>query len=147
MDTITLKVASKSNPSTVAGAIANNIRDSKQVEIMVMGPNSVNQAVKALAIARGFMQKEGKDLHCKPEFKHLTIDGEERSAIKLVIGEEAYDGPIPEDRPRRGDSQAVPGEDDSSAASEENTLPQDSDSPANDAVSTEDSPPDDTPAL
>ena len=117
MDTITLKVATKSNPSTVAGAIANNIRDSKQVEIMVMGPNSVNQAMKALAIARGFMQKEGKDLNCKPEFKHLTIEGQERSAIKLVVGVEPYDGPVPEDKP--ADEGGAPADDSDSGSKEE----------------------------
>ena len=133
MDTITLKVATKSNPSTVAGAIANNIRDNKQVEIMVMGPNSVNQAVKALAIARGFMQKEGKDLNCKPEFKHLTIEGQERSAIKLVIGLEPYHGPVPEADPPSSAGPAADTEDGASDKPEDSPsedIKEDDDNPA-----------------
>ena len=88
MDIMTLKVAGKSNPSTVAGAIAKNVRDGKAVELVIMGPFSVNQAIKALAIARSFMHKEGKDLNCKPDFMHLSVVGAERSAIKFVVGVE-----------------------------------------------------------
>ncbi len=128
MDVITLKVATKSNPSTVAGAIANNIRDSKQVEIMVMGPNSVNQAMKAIAIARGFMQKEGQDLSCKPEFKHLTIEGQERSAIKLVIGVEPYDGPVHEDKD--DSAEATPESTEESGGSDSEERSSDGDEPS-----------------
>lgn len=91
MEIMTLKVAGKSNPSTVAGSIAKNIRDGKEVEMVIMGPHSINQAIKALAIARGFMQKEGKDLACKPQFMHLDVGGKERSAIKLMIIVEPYE--------------------------------------------------------
>jgi stage V sporulation protein S len=83
--TMTLKVAAKSNPSTVAGAIANNVRDGKQVEIVAMGPESINNTVKAIAIARGFLRGDGMDASCKPEFIHLTIDGEKKSAIKFLL--------------------------------------------------------------
>lgn len=85
MDTITLKVAAKSNPSTVAGAVANNIRDGKKVEIVAMGPQSVNNTVKAIAIARGFLRGDGMDAVFKPEFIHLEIDGEKKSALKFWI--------------------------------------------------------------
>jgi len=88
MDTITLKVAAKSNPSTVAGAIANNIRDGKAVEIVAMGPESVNNTVKAIAIARGFLKGDSLDTHCKPEFIHLDIDGQRKSAIKFFLSTE-----------------------------------------------------------
>lgn len=82
---MTLKVAAVSNPATVAGAIANNIREGRAVELVAMGPNSVNQAVKALAIAREYLRDDFVELACRPEFMHLTIDGEEKSAIRLVV--------------------------------------------------------------
>jgi stage V sporulation protein S len=58
MDAMTLKVAGTSNPTTVAGAIANNIREGKNVEIVVMGPKSVNQAIKAIAISRDYLRDD-----------------------------------------------------------------------------------------
>lgn len=82
---MTLKVAAASNPATVAGAIANNIREGRAVELVAMGPNSVNQAVKALAIAREYLRDDFIEIACRPEFMHLTIDGEEKSAIRLVV--------------------------------------------------------------
>ena len=82
---IRLKVASGSNPKSVAGSIVNNIREKKGVEIMVMGPQAVNQAMKAVAIARGYIGPEGKEILVRPEFTHLTLDGEEKSAMRLVI--------------------------------------------------------------
>ena len=82
---MTLKVASASNPATVAGAISNNIREGKAVELVAMGPNSVNQAIKAVAISREYLREDFIELACRPEFMHLTIDGEEKSAIKLVM--------------------------------------------------------------
>jgi stage V sporulation protein S len=88
MEIATLKVAAKSNPSTVAGAIANNIRDARMVEIIAMGPESVNNTVKAIAIARGFLKEDLVDITCKPEFIHLEIDGEKKSAIKFLLATE-----------------------------------------------------------
>jgi stage V sporulation protein S len=85
METMLLKVAGTSNPATVAGAIANNVREGKAVEIVSMGPRSVNQAIKAIAISRDYLKEEAIDLFCRPEFIHLQLDGEEKSAIKLVI--------------------------------------------------------------
>jgi stage V sporulation protein S len=82
---MTLKVAAVSNPATVAGAIANNVREGRAVELVAMGPNSVNQAVKALAIARDYLREDFVELACRPEFMHLNIAGEEKSAIKLVV--------------------------------------------------------------
>lgn len=84
-DVMTLKVAAASNPATVAGAIANNIREGRAVELVAMGPNSVNQAIKAVAISREYLRDDFIELACRPEFMHLTIDGEEKSAIKLVV--------------------------------------------------------------
>ena len=81
----TLKVSSKSNPSSVAGALANVFREKGNVEIQAVGAGALNQAIKAIAIARGFMAPSGKNLVCIPAFADITIDGEERTAIKLII--------------------------------------------------------------
>lgn len=81
----TLKVSSKSNPSSVAGALANVFREKGNVEIQAVGAGALNQAIKAVAIARGFMAPSGKNLVCIPAFVDITIDGEERTAIKLII--------------------------------------------------------------
>lgn len=81
----TLKVSSKSNPSSVAGALANVFREKGNVEIQAVGAGALNQAIKAVAIARGFMAPSGKNLVCIPAFADITIDGEERTAIKLII--------------------------------------------------------------
>lgn len=85
MPIMTLKVAGKSNPATVAGAIANNIREGKEIEMVAMGPQSVNQAVKAITIARSYLADDKLDLTFRPEFMHLELDGERKSAIKLVV--------------------------------------------------------------
>ena len=81
----TLKVSSKSNPSSVAGALANIFREKKDVEIQAVGAGALNQAIKAIAIARGFVAPSGKNLVCIPAFTDIVIDGEERTAIKLII--------------------------------------------------------------
>lgn len=80
-----LKVSSKSNSNSVAGALANVFRDRGRVEIQAVGAGAINQAVKAIAIARGFVAPSGKDLVCIPAFQDISIDGEERTAIKLII--------------------------------------------------------------
>lgn len=81
----TLKVRSKSNPSSVAGALANVFREKNKVEMQAIGAGALNQAIKAVAIARGFVAPSGKDLICIPAFTDIVIDGEERTAIKLII--------------------------------------------------------------
>ena len=80
-----LKVSSKSNPNSVAGAIANIFRERGNVEIQAIGAGALNQAIKAVAIARGFVAPTGKNLVCIPAFQDIAIDGEERTAIKLII--------------------------------------------------------------
>lgn len=80
-----LKVSSKSNSNSVAGALANVFREKGRVEIQAVGAGAINQAVKAIAIARGFVAPSGKDLVCIPAFQDISIDGEERTAIKLII--------------------------------------------------------------
>lgn len=81
----TLKVSSKSNPNSVAGALTNVFRDKGVVEIQAIGAGALNQAIKAIAIARGFVAPSGKNLICIPAFADISIDGEERTAIKLIV--------------------------------------------------------------
>ena len=80
-----LKVSTKSNPSKVAGAIANIFREKKLVEIQTIGAGSLNQAVKAVCIARGFLAPGGDDIVIVPSFNDIEIDGEAKTAMKLVI--------------------------------------------------------------
>ena len=80
-----LKVSSKSNPNSVAGALTNVFRDKGIVEIQAIGAGALNQAIKAIAIARGFVAPSGKNLVCIPAFSDISIDGEERTAIKLIV--------------------------------------------------------------
>ena len=82
-----LKVSSKSNPTDVAGAIAGILRDNKDqaVELRAIGAGAVNQSVKAIAIARGYVAPSGMNLVVTPGFLDVEIDGEERTAIKLVV--------------------------------------------------------------
>ena len=81
-----LKVSSKSNPSSVAGMIASQIKSGyKRVEITSIGAGALNQAIKAVAIARGFIAPSGIDLICVPAFTELTIDGEDRTGIRLFV--------------------------------------------------------------
>lgn len=80
-----LKVSSKSNPNSVAGAIAGVIREKGVAEIQSIGAGALNQAVKAIAIARGFLAPLGIELVCIPAFSEINVDGEERTAIKLIV--------------------------------------------------------------
>ncbi len=81
-----LKVAAKSNPNSVAGALAGAIREQGKAEIQAVGAGALNQAIKAVAIARGFVAPSGMDLVCVPAFVDIEIDGETRTAIKLLVG-------------------------------------------------------------
>ncbi|MBS4025180.1 MAG: stage V sporulation protein S [Clostridia bacterium] len=80
-----LKVSAKSNPKSVAGALAAVFREQGRVELQAIGAGAVNQAVKAVAIARGFIAPSGVDLIMIPAFAEITIDQEERTAIKFVV--------------------------------------------------------------
>ena len=80
-----LKVSSKSNPNSVAGALANVFREKGYAVIQALAAAALNQAIKAIAIARGFVAPSGKNLVCIPAFTDITIDGEERTAIKLIV--------------------------------------------------------------
>lgn len=80
-----LRVSSKSNPNSVAGALAGVVRESGTAEIQAIGAGAINQAVKAIAIARGFLATSGIDLVCIPSFTDITIQDEDRTAIRLVV--------------------------------------------------------------
>jgi stage V sporulation protein S len=80
-----LKVSSKSNPNSVAGAMAGVIRHSGIVEVQVVGAGALNQAIKAMAIARGYVAPSGIDLLCAPTFTDVEIEGQRRTAIRLLV--------------------------------------------------------------
>jgi stage V sporulation protein S len=80
-----LKVSARSRPSAVAGAIAGVVRESGRAEVQAIGAGATNQAVKAVAIARDYLRETGIDAVCLPAFIDVTIDNEDRTAIRLVI--------------------------------------------------------------
>ena len=80
-----LKVSSKSSPASVAGAIAGMVKDGVPVEMQAVGAGAVNQAIKAIAISRGFLSPVGIEIYCIPSFADIIIDGEYRTAIHFAI--------------------------------------------------------------
>ena len=80
-----LKVSSKSSPASVAGAIAGMVKDGVPVNIQSVGAGAVNQAIKAVAIARGFLIPTGIDISCAPTFADIDINGESRTAIGIAV--------------------------------------------------------------
>lgn len=79
-----LRVSANSSPNSVAGAIASVVRSSGQAEIQSVGAGAVNQAVKSIAVARGYLAAVGLDLVCFPEFSTVDINGDTRTAMKFV---------------------------------------------------------------
>ena len=80
-----IKVSANSRPTAVAGAIAGVIRDHQHAEVQAIGAGAVNQAIKAAAIARGYLEPEGILICCIPYFAEVQIDSHDRTAIRLVI--------------------------------------------------------------
>lgn len=80
-----LKVSAKSNPKSVAGALAAVLRERGTAEVQAVGAGAVNQAIKAVAIARGFVAPNGINLITIPAFAEIAIDGEERTAIRFIV--------------------------------------------------------------
>ncbi|NUQ38251.1 MAG: stage V sporulation protein S [Caldilineales bacterium] len=80
-----IKVSARSRSTAVAGAIAGVIRDSHYAEAQAIGASAVNQALKAVAIARGYLQEDGITIACVPLFTEVDIEGLERTAVKLAI--------------------------------------------------------------
>ncbi len=84
-----LKVSSKSSPNAVAGAVAGVVRSKGRVELQAIGAGAVNQAMKGIAIARGFVAPAGLDLICVPIFVDVIIDGQARTALRLLVSDRA----------------------------------------------------------
>ena len=80
-----LKVSAKSNPKSVAGALAAVLRESGTAELQAVGAGAVNQSIKAIAIARGFVAPNGINLITIPAFVEIVIDDEERTAIRFIV--------------------------------------------------------------
>lgn len=80
-----LKVSSSSNPNSVAGALAGVIRENECAEVQAIGAGALNQAIKAIAIARGYVAPGGFDLVCIPAFTEIEINGNDRTGIKLIV--------------------------------------------------------------
>jgi stage V sporulation protein S len=80
-----IKVSATSKTSAVAGAIAGVVREHHRAEVQAIGAGAVNQAVKALILATGYLRLDGIHVSCVPEFAEVTIEDKERTAIKLVV--------------------------------------------------------------
>jgi stage V sporulation protein S len=80
-----IKVAASSRTSAVAGAIAGVMREHNHADVQAIGASAVNQAVKALALARGYLSEDGIDIVCTPHFVDVDIDGKLRTAIKFSV--------------------------------------------------------------
>lgn len=80
-----IKVSARSRSTAVAGAIAGVIRQHDRAEVQAIGAGAVNQAVKALAIARGYLERDAIDIVCTPYFTEVDIDGSERTAVRFKV--------------------------------------------------------------
>ncbi len=80
-----LKVSSRSRSTAVAGAIAGVIREEGRAEVQAIGAGAVNQAIKAVAIARSYLELDGLDIICIPAFTDVMIAGQERTALKFIV--------------------------------------------------------------
>jgi stage V sporulation protein S len=80
-----IKVSAKSRSTAVAGAIAAVIREHRYAEVQAIGAGAVNQAVKALAIARGYLNGDQIDIVCTPYFTEVDIEGQERTAVRFIV--------------------------------------------------------------
>ena len=80
-----LKISANSSPNGVAGAIAGLVKENGKVEMQAIGAGAINQAIKAVAIARGFVAPSGVELTCTPSFTEVTIDNEEKTGIRFTV--------------------------------------------------------------
>ncbi|GIK56578.1 MAG: stage V sporulation protein S [Chloroflexi bacterium] len=80
-----IKVSARSRTAAVAGAVAGVIRESQKAEVQAIGAGAVNQALKAIVIAKGYLAEEGVSILCDPSFVDVSIDGQERTAIRIVV--------------------------------------------------------------
>ena len=86
-----IKVAASSRSTAVAGAIAGVMRERGQVDVQAIGAGAVNQAIKAVCIARGYLEEDGIDIVCVPMFVEVQIDDQERTAVRLCIQQRRSD--------------------------------------------------------
>lgn len=84
-----IKVSARSRTAAVAGAIAGVMREARHAEVQAIGAGAVNQAVKAIVIAKGYMAEEGVHIACVPSFVDVDIDDQERTAIRFVVEPQA----------------------------------------------------------
>jgi stage V sporulation protein S len=82
---VVLRVASRSRSGAVAGAIAAVVREGKQAQVQAIGAGAVNQAIKAVVVARSYLARDGIDVICIPTFTEVEVGGKERTAIKLIV--------------------------------------------------------------
>ena len=80
-----LKVSARSNPNSVAGALAAVLRERPHAELQAVGAGAINQAIKAVAIARTYLKEGGLSLACVPSFINVEIDEKERTGISLAV--------------------------------------------------------------
>ncbi len=80
-----IKVSARSRTAAVAGAIAGVMREVSRAEVQAIGAGAVNQALKAIVIAKGYLAEEGVDIVCDPSFVEVSIDEQERTAIRIVV--------------------------------------------------------------
>ncbi len=94
-----IKVSGSSRTSAVAGAIAGVFRENKRAEVQAIGAGAVNQAVKAVVLARGYLREDGYDIICAPEFSDVEIEGKVRTAVKLVVESRGTPPPLASPEP------------------------------------------------
>ena len=80
-----IKVSARSRTAAVAGAVAGVMREAQRAEVQAIGAGAVNQALKAIIIAKGYLAEEGVIIMCDPEFVEVDIDGQERTAIRMIV--------------------------------------------------------------
>lgn len=80
-----IKVSARSRSTAVAGAIAGVVREHGRAEVQSIGAGAVNQAIKAVAIARGYLHEDGIEVITIPYFNDIEIDGQERTAVRLIV--------------------------------------------------------------
>ena len=81
----TIRVSTRSRTTSVASAIAGVVREHGRAEVQSIGAGAVNQAIKAAAIATGYLALDGTDIICAPTFTEVSIDGQERTAVRLTV--------------------------------------------------------------
>ncbi len=94
----TIKVSAQSRSTAVAGAIAGVIREHKHADVQAIGAGAVNQAIKAIAIARGYLEPDGFDIICIPGFVEVDVNGEDRTAVKFAVEVRHQKPPLPGSR-------------------------------------------------